>query len=168
MPRHVITIDNATVEFGPTGTAVDFSCQVNSAALTPTANNVDVPATFCTGASQTAAPSSFALDLTFLQDWGEVGSVSQYLYDHDAESGVEFHVEGINTATGTPIACDGTCTIVAGQYGGEAGTPLQATVSLPCDGKPVIGPATAAATADEEADDEVPTDETEPNTFQPA
>lgn len=166
MPRHVITIDNATVEFGPTATVVDFSCQVNSAALTPSPNNVDVPATFCVGASQTAAPSSFALDLTYLQDWGETASVSQYLYDNDASQGVAFHVEGINTATGTPVACDGTCTIVAGQYGGEAGTPLQATVSLPVDGKPTIEPATGATNAADEGET-VEGDET-PNTFQPA
>jgi len=163
MPRSTIVIDNAILKLGPTATAVDFSCQVNSAALTPTPNSVDVPATFCVGKSTTAAPSSFALDLTYLQDWGDAASVSQYLYDNDGQQGVDFEMSGIAT-TGNTVTVTGVCTIVAGDYGGEAGTPLQATVSLPCDGKPTItataGLAARSGDSGGESDDV--------NVFQPA
>jgi hypothetical protein len=153
MPRQTIVIEDAVVDFTltPPGTPVDYSCQVISAAITPTPNAVDIPATFCAPASQTAAGSSFTLDLTFLQDWGATDSLSQFLYDNDATAGVAFTVSGIAVASGTAVEAAGVCTIVAAAYGGEAGTPLQATASLPIDGKPTIGPgaATLAAESDE-------------------
>lgn len=160
MPRSVIVITDATLELGPTATAVDFSCQVNSATITPTANTVDVPATFCVGASQTASPSSFQLDLVLLQDWGAVGSTLQYLYDHDAERAT-FHLEGI-AVEGAAVEVDGDLTIVAGAHGGEAGVVLTAEVSLPILGKPTIVPTPPVTQAAE-----APADE-EANTFQPA
>jgi hypothetical protein len=159
MPRQVITVTAATLTLGPTATSTDFSCQVNVGTITPTANNVDVPATFCAGASQTAAPSSFALDLTILQDWGAVKSVSQYLFDHDAEV-VDFELEGIGV-TGSTVTVTGQVTVVAGALGGEAGTPLTADVSLPILGKPTVVATPPTVTAAEAED-------AEPNTFQPA
>jgi hypothetical protein len=139
---------------------------VNVGVVTPTANNVDVPATFCVGASQTASPSSFSLDLTLLQDWGAVDSASQYLFDHDAEV-VDFTLEGISV-TGATVTVTGQVTVVAGALGGEAGTPLTADVSLPILGKPTIvtTPPVAADTAAADAELE---DETEDApTYQPA
>ena len=161
MSRAIITITDAIVSLGTV--PLDFSCQVNSAAVVPTANNLDVPATFCEGASQTAAPSSFALDLVVLQAWGLLDSVCQYLFDHDGESDVAFHLEGIAVA-GSTVEVDGFCSIVAAQLGGEAATPLTSEASLPILGKPTIvsTPPVAADTAAE------PVEEQEPNTFQPA
>lgn len=149
MPRNVIVITNATVELGPTAAATVFTCQVSQAALTPTANTVDVPATFCAPASQAAAASSWALDLVLLQDWGDVASASMFLFDNDAQV-VDFKVDGIGIS-GSPMQATGQCTVVAGAFGGEAGIPLEATVSLPILGKPVIAAGTlvtAAAEAD--------------------
>lgn len=136
MPRESIVITDATLTLGATGTETDFSCQVNTAALVPTANTVDVPATFCATTSQTASGSSWALTTTVLQDWGAVDSVSQFLFDHDAER-MAFHMEGI-AVTGATVEVDGELTVQAGQHGGEAGVVLTADVSMPILGKPTI------------------------------
>lgn len=150
MPRQVIQVTAGTVKLGPSATALDFSCQVNVGAITPAPNAVDIPATFCVGASPSAAPSSFSLDLTILQDWGAVDSISQYLFDHDAEES-EFELSGI-AVTGADVVATGSLTIVAGALGGEAATPLTAQVSLPILGKPTITTTPPVAADATEAD----------------
>lgn len=135
MPQTVLAIVDATLTLKiGAATASDFSCQVISAALTATSNPQQVPATFCTPAKEVPAPSSWALDVTYLQDWTDPAGLSMYLYENDAAA-ADFT---LTLSGATEPSAAGTVYLVAGGYGGDAGVPLQATVTLPCADKPVI------------------------------
>ena len=146
MGLYILTIKDARVKFGaaPTGGAAidaatldDYSCSVTEARIAASANTVDVPATFCSPASQTAAGSSFTLELNGLQDWGrtdEEQSFSEFMFVNDATI-VAFAL--FLDGEVVPKA-QGLVTAIAGDFGGVAGEPLTFTGSLPILGKPEI------------------------------
>lgn len=162
---NIINIKNAHVRFADTEagltSAVDFQCQVNSAAINANPSLQTVPATFCAAESQMPAATGWELVLTWLQDWGAptaagppaTGSMSQYMFDHDAELHW-FQVEPVDVNLADVPAASGQCWIVAGAYLGDAGTPLQATSNCPLPVKPTLTPAVgglSASTAQYEA-----------------
>jgi hypothetical protein len=136
----VIVVTDATVQFGDVATGVDYTCQATKAELVATPNLQTVPATGCQPETQVPAATGFTLDLEWLQDWSAATeSLSQYLFDNDTLE-VDFSVSLDNGDIAMPVA-SGTVRLVPGSYGGQFGTPLLATVTLPAQGKPVIGPA---------------------------
>lgn len=152
----VITITDAHVMFGdtqaevtpPSGTGDAYECQVSSAAINANPNLQDVPATFCAPASQAPAATGFELALTWLQDWtAPGGGLSKWAFDNDtAEKWFSISLDD----TDTPVAI-GQVRVVAGSYGGDAGTPLTTDVTWPLVGKPTITvPAVAAAASETE------------------
>jgi hypothetical protein len=136
-------VTDAIVTFGDP-TAVNYECQVTQAAVTSTPNLITVPATGCQGSSQMPAASTYALQLTYLQDWGETGSLAQFLWDGEGTEST-FSVT-LSSAPLYPVAT-GVVRLVAGQYGGDFSQPLTATVTLPCQDKPTIVAGAAAARA---------------------
>jgi hypothetical protein len=148
MPATVIVVQDATVQFGDVASGVNYACQVTSAAIQANPNLLTVPATGCQGETQVPAATGFDLVLTWLQDWGQAApaSLSQYLFDNDTLE-VEFLVSLDTDEVTMPVA-SGTVRLVAGAYGGDFGTPLTATATLPVQGKPTIGPAALTAFED--------------------
>lgn len=149
MASTVIVITNASFKLADDAasitTAPDFQCQVNSAAINANPNLQTVPATMCGGESQVPAATGYELELTFLQDWTLSAGLSFYLFENDTE---EKHFSlSLNDDT-APIAT-GTLRCVAGAFGGDAGSPLQATVTLPIQGKPTISKPTGTTFAAE-------------------
>jgi hypothetical protein len=150
MARTVKIIKSAEVRFGPVPeppgpivptTLTDYSCQVTEARITASANTTDVPATFCEGASTINVPSSFTLELNGLQDWGETGSFSEFLFINDANTvAFALYLEGAVDPEAT-----GTCSVAAGDFGGVAGEALVLTGSFPILGKPTITTAAGVA-----------------------
>ena len=144
MARAFITITNAKVKFGdaPTGdepidpgALTDYGCQVTSAVITATANNVDVPATYCEPASQVSVGSSFALDVEGLQDWGvATPSFSEWLFANDGtRKAFALYLEGEVDPRATGIV-----SVAAGDFGGPAGEILTWSGSFPILGYPTI------------------------------
>lgn len=168
----VIVITNAKFLLGDaaadvdppgTGTGKAFECQISSAAINATPNMQTVPATFCSPESQAPAATGFELALTWLQDWtassaGVPGSLSAYALANDTLTKY-FSLTLVGTAA--PIAT-GQCRVVAGAYGGDAGTPLTATAVWPLVGKPTISEPTMAQAAAYASGEEPPPDEAEP------
>lgn len=164
MPATQITITDALARFalGPTvppdwtaGTVEAFSCQVTTAQINATPNLVEVPATWCQGATQTAAASSFELALSGLQDWTVADGLSMFLWENDTREGwVQLSIP--TSETGDPIAV-AVCHVrfVAGSFGGAAGSPLTFDATFPCQEKPTITPGTAALLASRAADAEL-------------
>ena len=138
MSKYALLVTDAVIKFGPTATAVAYECQVTSAAVTSTPNLITVPATGCEGSSQIPATSTYAVALTFLQDWGQIESLSQYLWDNEGME-ADFSI-ALASDPLVPVAT-GVIRVVAGSYGGDFAAPLSASVTLPCQGKPVIAPA---------------------------
>lgn len=149
MASTVISIQNATVKFADdvTGiaTAPDFKCQVLSAAIQANPKTETVPATFCGAEFERPKQTGWALALSYLQDWGVTpDGLSQYLFDNDTVLKY-FEISLGDDAPG--MKATGECYIVAGPYGGDAQTPLQGDVSMPCPAKPIIGTGAAFAAA---------------------
>lgn len=138
MAQTVLVIKDASVQFADTSAALaaapDFTCQVVSAAVNASPNLQTVPATFCGPESQAPSATSWAIDLNVLQDWGAIGSagISEYLFDNDAKR-KWFLIQPYDPSV---MGMTGECWLVAGSYLGDAGTPLQASVSFPCIAKP--------------------------------
>lgn len=162
MPATVITIVNAHLKLADTEagltTGVDYQCQVIEASINATPNLVTVPATYCQAESQSAAATGYELALTWLQDWtAPGGGLSGYAYTNDTEE-KWFSLSLEDPDTAPPVA-KGPVRVVAGAFGGAAGTPLQTSATWPCSSKPVITlPAIAgmAAESDLAASEEEP------------
>jgi hypothetical protein len=164
MPTPVtMTIVSGRLAIGPSGDAlVSYDCQVVSAACTPADNATDVPATFCAGARSSVARSSWTLDVTLLQDWSaDATSFCWYTIDHETEEVVwELVLDtGADPPTLDAVTMHGTAQVTAFPFGGDAGTPLQATKSWPIVSGPTRGPAPASLVASTAADT-APVDDT--------
>src|SRR5215467_5021940 len=145
---YVITITDARVKFGDppasgsaydivAGDLDDYGCNVTQATIAASANTVDVAATFCSPASQTAAGSSFALTLEGMQDWGRddgSDSLSEWLFKNDAAR----KAFALFLKDETDPKALGIVTVIAGDFGGTAGEPLTFSGELPILGYPDI------------------------------
>ena len=136
----------------------DFTCQITSGALvaSPNVSDETVPATWC-DPEQTlpqVAATSYALELSFLQDPDVVDGLSQFLFEHDTE--LAYFYMGLDGDD--PPKATGQVRLVSGTIGGEARVTLVADVSLPCEGKPSVcfgnattsSPVPAAVMADDD------------------
>ncbi len=119
------------------GTATAAECQTNSAAIVATGKSTATPATGCKPETQSAGPSSWAINVTWIQDWNNPDGVSQFAYDHDGET-VWYRLLAGDDYPG--LGWEGQCDIVAGQAGGNFGdgTEVNATATWPAKGKPTI------------------------------
>lgn len=163
MSRTVIQLNGATLKLADTSVALAtaqdvYSCQVTSAAINANSNSQTVPATFCEGESDMPAPTGFELALSWLQDWTDsAGGLSGYAFENDTlPKWFELSLDG-----GATVVASGQAYVVAGAFGGDAGTPLVTDAVWPLLAKPTITmPAVMAAGARTEAEAEA--------TYQPA
>lgn len=132
-PASTGTIKFATSEAG-LASATAVSDQVIGFQLVPSANLKDIPATYGAGAAQSAAASSWAVQLSILQDWGKAASVSEFLWDHDGSLVWFSHVPS-GTTEGS---MKGSCYAVSGGWGGDADENWVDDLTLPCDVKPTF------------------------------
>jgi hypothetical protein len=134
-PKSTGALRVATTQAGlTTGDAQDTAIteQVTSFRVVPRANLVDSPATFGAPAGQTAAASSWQVEVSYLQDWGKTSGMSKFLYDND---GVEMWFR-FDPAGTTEDGFEGKCYIVAGAYGGGADQNWIDSLVWPCPDKP--------------------------------
>jgi hypothetical protein len=137
----VITITDGVVKFaddeaGLTAAGEAFECQVTEAAINATPNLQTVPATWCSPESQAPAATGFELAITWLQDWtAPGGGLSMYAFENDTET--KWFSMQLDLDDDSTVAT-GQVRVVAGSYGGAAGTPLTATATWPLAAKPAI------------------------------
>jgi hypothetical protein len=116
----------------------DFTCQITSGALTasPNVGSETVPATWCEPEKTIpqVGETSYALDLSYLQDPQIVAGLSRFLFENDAKEA--FFFMGLDS--NDPPKAIGKVRLVSGAIGGPGRTTLTATVSLPVDGKPAV------------------------------
>lgn len=133
-PKSTGTIKFATSEANLVSDPIVGTFQVQALTVVPRANLAPIPATFGAAASDSAAASSHELRVSLLQDWGQVDSVSQFLWDNDGEV-VWFTYDP--AASGVP-SITGSCYAVAGTYGGSADENWVDDLTMPCPEKPDI------------------------------
>lgn len=136
----VITITDGVVKFADTEagltTGEAFECQVTEASINATPNLQTVPATWCAPESQAPAATGFELAITWLQDWTAAGGgLSNYAFINDTAT--KWFSLALDKDDAVTLA-KGQVRVVAGAYGGAAGTPLTATATWPLAGKPTI------------------------------
>jgi hypothetical protein len=134
-PKSTGSIRFATTDGGlASGDAQDTAIteQVISFRVVPSANLADIPATFSTAAGQSAAASSWVLEVSYLQDWGKTDSMSKFLYDND---GVEMFFQ-FDPAGSTEDSIKGSCYLTSGAYGGAADENWVDDLVFPCPAKP--------------------------------
>jgi hypothetical protein len=126
-----------TIAVGLTASPTDqVECQVSNFTITPSANSITVPATYCQGPSVAAQQSTFAIALSFMSDWGATPSLSELLWDND---GAPLYYEFTPDDATIPSA-SGRFYAVAGTFGGPGDGLWASSVSLPCVAKPVLTP----------------------------
>lgn len=144
----VITITDGVVKFADDEagltTGLSFECQVTEASINATPNLQTVPATWCSPESQTPAATGFELAITWLQDWtAPGGGLSMWAFENDTET--KWFSMQLDKDDATVVA-KGEVRVVAGSYGGAAGTPVTATATWPLAAKPAITVPTAGTT----------------------
>lgn len=135
-PKSTGAIRFATTEAGlSSGDTTDTAVteQVMSFRVVPSANLVDIPATFGAAAGQSAAASSWQLEVSYLQDWGATVSMSKFLYDND---GVLMWFQ-FDPAGATEDSFKGSCYLTSGAYGGAADENWADDLVFPCPSKPI-------------------------------
>jgi hypothetical protein len=138
------TLKLATTEAGlTTGTAVE--CQTITARIEATANYNTIPATACAGATQSPGLDSWALNLTWLDDWEDPLGLSQFAFDNSGKE-IWWELDPSTSDTAKPTF-KGHAYAVSGGMGGNFGdgSAAQSTSSWPCLEKPTITPGTMAA-----------------------
>lgn len=139
MAQIIMKITDGTLKFadsqGGLGAGTDRGEQVTSGMLVAVPASETVPATFRTAAVSVPATTGYEVSVSFLQDWTSSTGLSKYLYDNDGEL-KWFQLTPDDDTSGTKI--EGECYIVAADLGGGGSSPLQATVTLPCKGKPTL------------------------------
>lgn len=134
----------ALADYDAAGT--DWRCQVTKGALTasPSTTTKSIPATFCSPAEETPNPgvTTYALDLSFLQDPHLRAGLSSFLFQHDTvEAYFLLGLDGTN-----PPKAIGRLTLAAGNFGGDARSNLTSDLSLKLNRKPDIAFGQAGST----------------------
>ena len=130
-----------------TGTAVDVSCDVTAATLTPDTPE-EIRRRLC-GSTTLTGKTTWTLEVEYDQNWSEGATgppvvpqgLSSFLAEHAGEL-ADFEITWPAEAT----TATGVVRVKAGPYGGTAGEVAEASVTLGLDGDPTIAPSTTTTT----------------------
>jgi hypothetical protein len=163
MPRTVMIYNNPTLRVATDeaglATGLAAECQVTTARVQASPNYNTIPATGCAGATQSPGLTSYALALSWLQDWSAPGGgLSGFAFENDGQPVWFELVPDAAQATLTKITGEAFC--AAGDYGGTFGdgSAADASTTWPCVSKPtpVVPPDTVTAAATDDDDELVP------------
>lgn len=156
MARNVLILNNPTLTLADTLLGLDtgdpFECQVTSAVLTPTPVYNTIPATGCSGASQSPGRTGWGFVVAWLEDWGADPSLSQYAFDNDtAPVFYRFVPDQVQYPN---LKAEGQVYMSAGAMGGTFGdgSAAPATATWPCLDTPDITSTVTPLAADADAD----------------
>ena len=144
MPTYEINPNNAgSIKLALDGITplVEYACQITDIVVEPTQNNTTTPGTYCGAPHDTPGASSFAVVISFLQDWGNTPSLSQFTFDND---GALCDFEFTSTNPDTVPSCSGSAYVTATAFGGPAGAAWAVTTQRwSLNAKPTITPPVA-------------------------
>jgi hypothetical protein len=142
MPTYEINPNNqGTISIALAGVTplVDYACQITEILVEPTQNTTTTPGTYCGAPHDTPGASSWAVVISFVQDWGNTPSLSQFAYDNDGAL-CDFEFTSSNPATVPSMT--GSCFVTATAFGGPAGAAWAVTTQRwSCPAKPTVVPA---------------------------
>jgi len=98
MPINSTRFGPGTFKLGPTASALDFSCQVQSMGVNPSKDEGDTITTLCGDSIPGSVTYANVLAGTFLQDLAVADGLIQYSWEHKGET-AEFEFVPATTAT---------------------------------------------------------------------
>ena len=136
MAAPALIFGSGVILIGDTASPTDaFECQISEFTVNASANTGQIPGTYCQGPSQYGQASTYGVQMTFLQDWGETGSLSQLLWDNDGDL-----LYFIFTPDVSGTDCTGSYYAVGGSFGGAGDQAWTTTANMPCPAQPVVAP----------------------------
>lgn len=137
----IIYLTNALVQFRLTteaaGSNHDYSAACTAVAVVPEQGDENEIVTLDAVRHVRYGPTAYTLQITAAQDWSATG-FSRWLYENEGKDA--YFSVGLN---GTLMDASnprltGSCVLVAGQFGGEAETWIEAEIEMPCYAKPIV------------------------------
>ncbi len=126
------------IKIGTTASPTDqHECSVSNFTITPSANQVNIPGTYCAGPTVLAQQSTFAIQMEWLSDWGANSSLSKLLWDNDGSPLYYSFEPDQTTNPGAPTAT-GQLIAIAGTFGGPGDNVWTNSQPMPCVAKPVL------------------------------
>jgi hypothetical protein len=142
MPAYEINPNNVgTIEIALNGITplVAYSCQITDITVEPTQNLSPTPGTYCQAPHDTPGASSWDVVISFLQDWGNTPSLSEFTFTNDGAL-CDFEFTSSNPATLPSMT--GEAYVTATAFGGNPGQVWQVTTQRwPLKAKPTLVPA---------------------------
>lgn len=118
---------------------VEYGCQVTDIMVEPSQNMSTTPGTYCAAPHDTPGASSWALVISFIQDWGATESLSEFVFTND---GALCDFEFTSSNPDDVPSMTGSAFVTATAFGGNAGAAWQvATQRWPLNAKPTLVPA---------------------------
>lgn len=117
----------------------DFAAAVSTASITNSSGTTDFKGLKPPAVFTFPQATTFALELTYAQDWSSAESLSKWLWDHQGET-VPFTLNPDDTATDLTLgstAWTGTVAVAPGSVGGDVDSVATASVTLGIVGRPV-------------------------------
>jgi hypothetical protein len=141
MPTYEINPNNAgSISLALEGITplVEYACQVTDIVLEPTQNTTTTPGTYCAAPHDSPGASSWAIVISFLQDWGNTPSLSEFTFTNDGAL-CDFEFTSANPASVPDMS--GQVFVTATAFGGPAGEAWAVTTQRwPCNAKPTLTP----------------------------
>lgn len=118
-----------------------FEKELSTAELAPTASPQTWKGLSPTAKYQDAPLADWVLNLVLAQDWETSGALSTYLFNNENTH----PAFSLKPKSGTGPSFTGTVLIAPGSAGGAGQAFATSSVTLPCDARPLLVPATATA-----------------------
>lgn len=135
-----IVLRNVKVNIKSGATDVgDFEKALSQVELTPTSGSASWKGLHPDAVFNFPTAETWTATLAYAQDWATANSLSRYLFDNSgAEVVLTFVPNNGATVSATNLAFRVTVTLQSGAVGGTVDAVATASVTLQCQGKPVI------------------------------
>jgi hypothetical protein len=134
MAVSTITVGAGTFTIGAAGLLTNFSSQVTSIKLVPSAETGDSIPVLSGESVAGEFSETYTIEGTLLQDFGVATSKVEWLYAHSGET----HVFEFDPATTGLTKITGSLVVTAVEIGGDVKTKPTADFSFTCVGKPTV------------------------------
>lgn len=123
-----------TFTIGAAGLLTNFSSQVTSIKLVPSADTSDPIFTLSGESVSGDFSETYTIEGTLIQDFGTTASKVEWLYAHTGET----HVFEFDPATSGLTKITGSLVVTAVEIGGDVNSKPQSDFSFQCVGKPTV------------------------------
>lgn len=134
MAVNTLTVGAGTFTIGAAGALTNFSSQVTSVKLVPSAETGDSIIVLSGESVAGDFSETYTIEGTMLQDFGTASSKTEWLYTHSGET----HVFEFDPATTGATKITGSLVVTAIEIGGDVRQKASSDFSFNCIGKPTV------------------------------